>query len=85
MFLFNTEFSQGTVKLPAAVDYEDFWNIEPSCGSGARPDCVHIHRDKCEDKRIVLSGQLYLHHFLLVSRVALRYGNMAPPPPPAPQ
>ena len=59
MFLFNTEFSQGTVKLPAAADYEDFWNIEPSCGSGARPGCVHIHRDKCEDKRIVLSGQLY--------------------------
>ena len=56
MFLFNAEFSQGTVKLPAAVDYEDFWNIEPA-ESGARPGCVHIHRDKCEDKRIVLSGQ----------------------------
>ena len=47
---------------------------------------MHIHRDKCEDKRgeerrIVPSGQLYLHHFLLVSRVALRYGNMAPGSP----
>ena len=81
MFLFNTEFSQGTVKLPAAAAYEDFWNIEPS-GVQSRPDCVHIHRDKCEDKTQVLSGQLelYLHHFLLVSRVALRYGNMAPAP-----
>ena len=80
MFLFSAEFSQGTVKLPAAVDSEDFWNIEPSCGSGARPGCVHIHRDKCEDKRIVLSELLLsylLPYFLLVCNVALRYGNMA--------
>ena len=52
MFLFNAEFSQGTVKLPAAVDYEDFWNIEPSRGELDLAACIFIETNvKIRERR----------------------------------